>query len=157
MADTKPKLAPINRPIYLPRSKLSLEERRATATKHKWRIKLASSAAVRAELTWVYNEYKRCMVMRDEGGQEVVRPLIAEDVRVLVLVLGKINEVLKDAITEGRIKVLADALQRLEEGKPLTPQAIQEFVQSRAFTPAEDGDGAAPDEALPEDEGSPPS
>lgn len=111
------------------------------STRWKWRSKINSSAQVRQELVWLYNEYKRGFLEWRDGKVTGIRKLTPEDLRVMTGVLSRTNEVLRDAITEGKLKELEMVLRKLEEGKELTPTELQKIVGAKG----------APDKELDDD------
>jgi len=121
------------RPVEGPHSKRFVEKSKPI-TKWKWMAKLTTSSFIRREMAWLYNEYKRGFVLRDPTGKEVgLRPIVPEDLRVMTMLLGRINDVLRDAMTEDRLRELEKLFEKLDSGQELTEADKKRIVGSKAL------------------------
>lgn len=116
--------------------------------------KVSTANEIRRQLSWLYNEYKRGMLLPEKAADgSAFRSLTPDDVRALVMVLGKLNDVRKDSVTEGTLKEMQDTLKRLEEkGTALTPETVTALMNKPAFQMEEAREPSAIEEGEDEEE-----
>ena len=100
-----------------------------------WSGKLGTAPDIRKNVTWLYNEYKRGMLLTDPAtGIVSARTLTPDDIRAMVLLLRTANDVRKDHLTESVLADMQAALKKLEaEDTAPSQEKVRALLAKPAF------------------------